>query len=92
MLSLPLFRSFPQLLIFTHPFRCGTPGPGNQIPFDIHAFLLGSKTYTGLCEGDSNPEEFIPFLIKLHSEGKFPVEKISKVFKAEEIEEALHAM
>ena len=36
--------------------------------------------------------QFIPFLIKLYEEGKFPVDNISKTFPAENFEDAVHAM
>ncbi|KAI5476694.1 zinc-binding alcohol dehydrogenase [Pseudohyphozyma bogoriensis] len=70
----------------------GTPGPGIAPPFEIHENLLATKTYVGVTEGDSNPPEFIPKLIKLYEEGKFPVDKIAKTFKVEEFEDALHAI
>ncbi|KAM0747507.1 alcohol dehydrogenase [Meredithblackwellia eburnea MCA 4105] len=75
-----------------HLLSCGTPGPGHAIPFEIHDNLLASKTYTGLTEGDSNPVEFVPFLIKLFEEGKFPVDKISKTYTIDEFDHAVHAM
>ncbi|ORY75306.1 S-glutathione dehydrogenase [Leucosporidium creatinivorum] len=75
-----------------HVVSCGTPGPGNPVPIDIFANVIASKTYSGLSEGDSNPPVFIPFLIELFNKGKFPVDKISKTFKFEDLEGALHAM
>ncbi|GAA5947207.1 hypothetical protein JCM3765_001575 [Sporobolomyces pararoseus] len=75
-----------------HLVSVGTPGPGTPIPFCIFENLLGSKTYTGLTEGGSNPPEFIPYLLKLHSEGHFPVEKISKTFAMDKLDDAVHAM
>ncbi|GAA6006340.1 hypothetical protein JCM11491_004920 [Sporobolomyces phaffii] len=75
-----------------HLVSCGTPGPGTPIPFGIFENLLGSKTYTGLTEGGSNPPEFIPLLLKLHAEGHFPVEKISKTFAMDKLDDAIHAM
>ncbi|GAA6061594.1 hypothetical protein JCM10212_000902 [Sporobolomyces blumeae] len=71
---------------------CGTPGPNTPLPFGIFENLLASKTYTGLTEGGSNPPEFIPFLIKLHNEGHFPVGKISKTFAMDKFDDAVHAM
>ncbi|GAA6000951.1 NAD(P)-dependent alcohol dehydrogenase [Rhodotorula paludigena] len=70
----------------------GTPGPGVQPPFGVFENLVGCKTYIGLCEGDSNPPEFIPFLAKLYADGHFPIDKISKAFPYDKLEEALHAM
>ncbi|KAJ9119475.1 hypothetical protein QFC24_005708 [Naganishia onofrii] len=37
-------------------------------------------------------EHFIPFLIDLHRQGKFPIEKISKKYKVDQFKEAIHAM
>jgi aryl-alcohol dehydrogenase len=51
-----------------------------------------SQTYSGLSEGDSNPPDFIPFLIKLHGDGHFPVDKISKTFAYDKLDDAVHAM
>ncbi|KAK4698620.1 hypothetical protein P7C70_g7652, partial [Phenoliferia sp. Uapishka_3] len=75
-----------------HLVSCGSPGPGHVIPIEIHDSVLASKTYTGLTEGDSNPVKFIPFLINLYKEGKFPVDKISKIFPMQNFDDAVHAM
>ncbi|GAA5931815.1 NAD(P)-dependent alcohol dehydrogenase [Sporobolomyces koalae] len=75
-----------------HLVSCGTPGPGTPLPFGIFENLLASKTYTGLTEGGSNPPEFIPKLIQLYNEGLFPVEKISKTFAVDKLDDAIHAM
>lgn len=70
----------------------GTPGPGHQPPFDIHEAVCNSKSYGGISEGDSNPPEFIPFLMKLYKEGKFPIDKITEFYPVERFDEAVHAM
>ncbi|GAA5959703.1 hypothetical protein JCM21900_001397 [Sporobolomyces salmonicolor] len=75
-----------------HLVSCGTPGPNTPLPFGIFENLLASKTYTGLTEGASNPPEFIPRLIKLYNEGHFPVDKITKTFAMDKLDEACHAM
>ncbi|BGP37660.1 bleomycin hydrolase [Rhodotorula kratochvilovae] len=71
---------------------CGTPGPGVNPPFGIFENLTTCKTYIGLCEGDSNPPEFVPFLAKLYAEGHFPIDKISKTFAYDKLDDAVHAM
>ena len=70
----------------------GTPGPGptNNIP--IHEAVCFTKTYYGVSEGDSNPPEYIPKLVQMYKEGKFPVDKISKVYSYKQMDEAIHAM
>lgn len=45
-----------------------------------------------VIEGDSNPQVFIPELISLHKEGRFPIERLVKVYPAEEIDEAMADM
>ncbi|GAA5993392.1 hypothetical protein JCM10908_002643 [Rhodotorula pacifica] len=70
----------------------GNPGPGAKTPFDITDQVNSSKTWSGLVEGDSNPPIFIPQLMKMHAEGRFPIESIVRNFKAEEFDEALAAM
>ncbi|CEQ39781.1 SPOSA6832_01339, partial [Sporobolomyces salmonicolor] len=96
-----------------HLVSCGTPGPGNPLPFGIFENLLASKvhlillrparrakdevdlpnraqTYTGLTEGASNPPESQH--VQLYNEGHFPVDKISKTFAMDKLDDACHAM
>lgn len=54
--------------------------------------VCNSKRYAGISEGDSNPEEFVPFLMGLYQEGKFPVDKLVKTYKVEDFEEAVRDM
>lgn len=71
---------------------CGTPGPGVNPPFGIFENLVACKTYIGLCEGDSNPPNFIPFLADLHKKGHFPVDLVSRQFSFDKFDDAIHAM
>lgn len=66
----------------------GVP-PKGEIKVDPQAFLLGSRGYKGCREGDSNPPVYIPELCKLQKEGKFPVEKLCKVYDYKDFELAL---
>ncbi|KAM0792061.1 hypothetical protein ACM66B_004767 [Microbotryomycetes sp. NB124-2] len=75
-----------------HVCSCGTPGPGNNVPIDIFTNVCNSKTYSGCCEGDSNPPEFVPKLIAMYRDGKFPVDKISKFYDFHELDKAVHDM
>ena len=61
-------------------------------PFDVHDAVCCSKRYAGISEGDSNPPEFIPFLMRLYEEGKFPVDKLVKTYKVEDFDVAVHDM
>jgi len=43
----------------------------------------------GVTEGDSVPQEFIPRLLNLHLEGRFPLDRLVKYYDFESINEAL---
>jgi aryl-alcohol dehydrogenase len=51
-----------------------------------------SKTYQGVCEGHSNPPEFLPQLLELAAKGKFDIGRISKQYDYKDMEKALHDM
>ncbi|GAA5910402.1 NAD(P)-dependent alcohol dehydrogenase [Sporobolomyces salmoneus] len=70
----------------------GNPGPGFKAPFDIHDMVNTGKAWRGCVEGNSNPPEFIPFLINLYKEGKFPIDRLSKLYPVEEWDKAVEAM
>ena len=55
-------------------------------------FMNSGKTYRGVIEGDSYPPEYVPKMIQWYKEGRFPVDKMVKFFKAEEYEKGLHEM
>ena len=63
-------------------------GP-EEISIPLEALLLNtSATLTGLSEGASNPQTFIPELVGYYKEGKLPVEKLVKFYDFKEIEKA----
>jgi aryl-alcohol dehydrogenase len=47
-----------------------------------------AKTLYGIIEGDSIPELLIPQLIDLHLQGRFPFDKLTKVYPFDQINEA----
>ncbi|CAK7226335.1 hypothetical protein SBRCBS47491_006195 [Sporothrix bragantina] len=68
----------------------GAPGLGHYAKIDIMQHLFFGKEYVGCTEGDSNPPEFIPYLIDMHAQGKLPLEKIIKYYDVRDFETALH--
>jgi aryl-alcohol dehydrogenase len=52
--------------------------------------LLG-LTIRGIVEGDANPKTFIPYLLELHRQGKFPFEKLITTMPFAQINEAVAA-
>ncbi|KIH93306.1 alcohol dehydrogenase [Sporothrix brasiliensis 5110] len=67
----------------------GAPGLGSTAKIDISSHLTYGKEYVGCSEGDSNPPEFIPYLIDMHRQGKLPLEKIIKYYDVKDYEAAI---
>lgn len=67
----------------------GVAPTGAKISIDPLQWLLFSKKYIGVREGDSLPTEFIPKLVEMQRAGEFPVEKIVKVYDYKDLPKAL---
>ncbi|GJC98638.1 areB protein [Colletotrichum higginsianum] len=72
--------------------QVGVPPPGVEIKLDPQAFLLANKKYIGVIEGDSNPSDFIPRLIAMHQDGKFPIDRLARFYPAAELNQAMRDM
>ncbi|MBR2520699.1 MAG: NAD(P)-dependent alcohol dehydrogenase [Oscillospiraceae bacterium] len=60
-----------------------------SINIQMEAMLMNpSRTLCGLTEGGSNPQVFIPELVKYFSEGRLPVDKLVKFYPFEDIKQA----
>ncbi|KAL0942757.1 putative alcohol dehydrogenase [Colletotrichum truncatum] len=70
----------------------GVPPPAAEIKIDPQAFLLGNKRLIGVIEGDSYPPQFIPQLIAMHQEGKFPIERLCRTYPASQLNKAIQDM
>ena len=68
----------------------GFQGMANELTIDQGHLLFG-RSLIGVIEGDSVPSEFIPQLIELHQQGKFPFDKLISTFPFEQINEAVDA-
>ncbi|KAI1917344.1 hypothetical protein LOZ65_005113 [Ophidiomyces ophidiicola] len=67
----------------------GVPHPGDMIQVDAMDLLISCKRIVGVVEGFADPEELIPRLVKLYSEGKFAIDRICTVYPAESLDRAL---
>ena len=73
------------------PGSCATLGLQkleNEITIDQGHLLLG-RTLTGVIEGDADPHRFIPELIGLWREGKFPFDTLITTYRFDDIATAL---
>ena len=66
----------------------GAPAFGSEIGLDTWGLLLGRKI-RGICEGDSVPDIFIPKLVELYKQGRFPFDKLVKLYPFEQINQAV---
>ncbi|WP_040494247.1 NAD(P)-dependent alcohol dehydrogenase [Ilumatobacter nonamiensis] len=66
----------------------GLAGVGfGDITFDFIS-LIGGRTITGVMEGDSTPQEFIPRLAELNAAGEFPYDELITTYGLDQINEA----
>jgi aryl-alcohol dehydrogenase len=73
-----------------HCVTVGFQGLENVIPIDQGHLLLGRRL-SGVIEGDADPQTFIPELIRLYREGKFPFDRLVKTFPFEDVNAAIEA-
>ncbi|MDD3651383.1 zinc-binding dehydrogenase, partial [Immundisolibacter sp.] len=65
----------------------GAPAMGTTVSIDVN-FMLFNRTLRGIIEGDSNSDVFIPRLIELYKQGRFPFDKLIKFYSLDQINQA----
>jgi aryl-alcohol dehydrogenase len=77
----------------TTPGVCGLVAaapPGTELTLDRSSLFWG-RSIRGIIMGDANPDVFIPALIDLHSQGRFPFDRLVALYRFDEINEAVAA-
>ena len=72
---------------------CGVIGVsrlGTEFSLDMNSILFG-RAVRGIIEGDSVPDEFIPRLVDLYQQGRFPFDRLVTPFAFDEIQQAVAA-
>lgn len=72
---------------------CGIMGVarlGTEVKLDVNSILFG-RAVRGIIEGDSIPDEFIPRLVNLYQQGRFPFDKLVTAFEFDRIQDAVTA-
>lgn len=72
------------------PGTCGLIGAaamGTEASFDMNTILFG-RTVRGIIEGDSVPEVFIPQLVELYRQGRFPLNRLLGFYSFDDINQA----
>ena len=70
---------------------CGIVGAeplGTEVSFDVNNLMISGKGIRGILEGESVPDIFIPQLIELNAQGRFPFEKLVKFYSLDQINQA----
>jgi aryl-alcohol dehydrogenase len=66
-------------------------GPSESMSFEWRSILNG-RSVTGIIAGASVPQLFLPKLLALHAEGRFPIDEMITYFPFEQINEAVAAL
>lgn len=66
----------------------GAPALGTEASFDVNGVMTTGKRIIGIIEGDSVPDLFIPSLVELYAQGRFPFDKLVKFYNLDQINQA----
>lgn len=66
----------------------GASAPGAKVELDMRTLLMG-RTLRGVIEGDSIPDLFIPELISLWRQGRFPFDRLCSFYELADINQAI---
>lgn len=70
----------------------GVPPAGaydTRLPGKLLKAMQGGFTYRGIIEGDSDPDVFLPELMQLYLDGRFPFDRLAKPYRLSQINEAV---
>lgn len=65
---------------------------GTEASLDVNHILNGGRTLRGIVEGDAVPKKFIPELLELYYQGKFPFDELVTFYEFNEINEINRAV
>ncbi|MDH6532816.1 aryl-alcohol dehydrogenase [Aurantimicrobium minutum] len=68
----------------------GVAKPGTEVSFEIGLSLVKGWTFKTIIQGSSVPQVFIPKLIQLWKEGRFPIDKLMKNYDLKDINQGFH--
>jgi aryl-alcohol dehydrogenase len=69
----------------------GVVAPGTEVSLNMDLIMNG-RTIKGIIEGDSIPDQFIPKLIELYKQGRFPFDRLITFYPFDDIEKAVEDM
>lgn len=72
---------------------CGILGAspaGSELAINLPDIMTAGRRIQGIVEGDSNPDVFIPRLIELYRQGRFPFDRLIRFYSFADINQAIH--
>jgi aryl-alcohol dehydrogenase len=66
----------------------GAGKPGTVAPFEIGGSLVKGWTFKTIVQGSSVPQVFLPRLVELFQQGRFPMDKLVQQYKHDDINTA----
>jgi aryl-alcohol dehydrogenase len=69
----------------------GAPAFGTEVSLDVNTILVAGRAVRGVVEGDSVPQTFLPQLVRLWEEGRFPLERLQTYYDFDRIQDAVAA-
>jgi aryl-alcohol dehydrogenase len=65
------------------------PSLDAAVPLPLVPAITFGFTVKGIIEGDSEPDHFIPELIDLHRQGRFPFDRLIRTYRLDDINQAV---
>ncbi|MGP0060723.1 MAG: NAD(P)-dependent alcohol dehydrogenase [Beijerinckiaceae bacterium] len=72
---------------------CGFVGAspvGSEVAVDVLNIMTAGRKIRGIVEGESNPDVFIPRMIELYKQGRFPFDRLITFYSFDKINDAIH--
>jgi aryl-alcohol dehydrogenase len=66
----------------------GASRPDATLDIAANAFMQSCKTIMGVVEGDSVPDVFVPQLLELYMQGRFPFDRLVRFYDFDQINQA----
>lgn len=61
----------------------------NSVNINTFEAVQAGLTYQGCNQGDCDPKQFLPWLLKMHQEGKFPYHELVKTYPVRDVARAV---
>lgn len=67
----------------------GAAPMGAEVTLDMNSIMFG-RSVVGVIEGESVADDFIPRLVELYTQGRFPIDKLVTFYSFDEIQQAIN--